>query len=175
MTKENLFDNITLDEAKVRLQAVSERMDEVIEERRKIFRSKFLGRWEAEYQKAIREDPFWNMAHDVLEVIHCSEPTLAGVIEEMIDDKISLRAERLETRKPAGEIHIKVNVDTSQLDQAITKIEKYSKMIDDNLTNKPFLGLGSLTKAGEIFTLVVKYGWDYADAVNFAERYHSGR
>ena len=92
VAKENLFDDITLEEAKAVLQRVSEYADEVIEDRRiqvsqqNMKRDDLLG------------DPGWNFAHDVLEIIHFPEAqdiTLFDVIEEQIEGKINERLEGL--------------------------------------------------------------------------------
>lgn len=73
MSKENLFEDITLEEAKSALQEVSEHMDEVINERRRK-----LNRFDLDVTK----DPQWNLADDALEIIHSSRASSGKAKDE---------------------------------------------------------------------------------------------
>ena len=74
MAGKNLFEDMTAEEMRQRLQEVSEYMDEVIDERRKQLRQRNLKRDD------LLEDPMWNLAHDALEIIHCwDNPNIRNV------------------------------------------------------------------------------------------------
>ena len=74
MAEKNLFEDMTAEEMRQRLQEISEYMDEVIDERRKQLRQRNLKRDD------LLEDPMWNLAHDVLEIIHCwDNPNIRNV------------------------------------------------------------------------------------------------
>lgn len=107
MSKENLFEDITLEQAKAVLQEVSEYMGKVIEGRRTVFYAKG-----EPYYERVNEDEMWNLAHDVLEIIHCpaDDSLLAKAIIDSIEDKIkplSIRVEKL-----AGKLVEKINEET---------------------------------------------------------------
>ena len=141
MCKKNLFD-MTSGEMRRRLQEVSEYMNEVINERRKQLREPNLKRDD------LPADPMWNLAHDVLEIIHCPEV-----------DKPS----------PIGNLAVKIEVDTSELDEAIGKAERLAELISENMFEQ--VELYGWNKQDLILGLVNNYGWSYADACNFAESY----
>jgi phosphopantetheine adenylyltransferase len=61
MAKENLFEDLTAEEMRERLQEVSEYMDELICRRRAVCKL---------HKDDITEDEMWDIAHDVLEIIH---------------------------------------------------------------------------------------------------------
>lgn len=89
MAKENLFENVkTLEEAKAVLQKVSERMDEAIENSRETV----YADGEKRLYKIVKSD-VWNLAHDVLEIIHFPK-SLVEVIDEQINDAIDKRIEK---------------------------------------------------------------------------------
>lgn len=142
MCKKNLFEDMTSGEMRQRLQEVSEYMDEVINERRKKLRQRNLKRDD------LPADPMWNLAHDVLEIIHC-----------------------LEVDKPSsvGSLAVKIEVDTSELDEAIGKAERLAELISENMFEP--VELYGWNKRDLILGLVNNYGWSYADACNFAENY----
>jgi hypothetical protein len=106
MSKENLFGDMSAKEVRRKLQEVSEYMDEVIDERRKQLRQRNLKRDD------LPADPMWNLAHDVLEIIHCPE----------VDKPSSV-----------GSLVIKIEVDTSELDEAIGKAERLAEMLNKNV------------------------------------------
>lgn len=141
MCKKNLFD-MTSGEMRQRLQEVSEYMNEVINERRKQLREPNLKRDD------LPADPMWNLAHDVLEIIHCPEV-----------DKPS----------PIGNLAIKIEVDTSELDEAIGKAERLAEMLNKNVHDPA--EIRGLSKRDLIYVLVSNHGWEYSDARNFVESY----
>ena len=142
MAGKDLFEDMTAEEMRQRLQEVSEYMDEVIDERRKQLRQRNLKRDD------LPADPMWNLAHDVLEIIHC-----------------------LEVDKPSsvGSLAVKIEVDTSELDEAIGKAERLAELISENMFEP--VGVYGKSKRDLILVLVSNYGWPYLDASNFAERY----
>lgn len=142
MCKKNLFEDMTSEELRQRLQEVSEYMDEVINERRKQLRQRNLKRDD------LLADPMWNLAHDVLEIIHCPEV-----------DKPS----------PIGNLAIKIEVDTSELDEAIGKAERLAEMLNKNVHDPA--EIRGLSKRDLIYVLVSNHGWEYSDARNFVESY----
>ena len=139
MAKENLFDDIGSEDARRRLQEVSEYMDEVINERRKQLRQRNLKRDD------LPADPMWNLAHDVLEIIHCP------------------------VSKPVEDLTLVINVDTTELDKVIEKAERLAELISENMFEP--VELYGWNKQDLILGLVNNYGWSYADACNFAESY----
>ncbi len=140
--RKNLFEDMGAEEMRRKLQEVSEYMDEVINERRKQLRQRNLKRDD------LPADPMWNLAHDVLEIIHCLEV-----------DKPS----------PVGSLAVKIEVDTSELDEAIEKAEHLAELRSEN-TFDPVKVYG-MSKRDLILVLVSNYGWSYLDASNFADRY----
>lgn len=141
MCKKNLFD-MTSGEMRQRLQEISWYMNEVINERRKQLREPNLKRDD------LPADPMWNLAHDVLEIIHCPEV-----------DKPS----------PIGNLAIKIEVDTSELDEAIGKAERLAEMLNKNVHDPA--EIRGLSKRDLIYVLVSNHGWEYSDARNFVESY----
>ena len=142
MAGKNPFEDMTAEEMRQRLQEISEYMDEVIDERKKQLRQRNLKRDD------LPADPMWNLAHDVLEIIHCPEV-----------DKPS----------PVGNLVIKIEVDTSELDEAIGKAERLAEMLNKNAHDPA--EIRGLSKLERILVLVNNYGWEYNDARNFAESY----
>lgn len=142
MCKKNLFEDMTSEEMRQRLQEVSEYMNEVINERRKQLRQRNLKRDD------LPADPMWKLAHDVLEIIHCPEV-----------DKPS----------PIGNLAIKIEVDTSELDEAIGKAERLAEMLNKNVHDPA--EIRGLSKRDLIYVLVSNHGWEYRDARDFVETY----
>lgn len=143
MARENSFDDIGLEDARRRLQGVSEYMDELIKRRR--CSCKITG-------DDVLEDQQWNLAHDVLEIIHC-----------------------LEVDKPSsvGSLAVEIEVDTRKLDEAIGKAERLAELISENMFDPvEFYGW---SKQDLILVLVNNYAWSYIDACNFAESYWDRR
>lgn len=103
MTKENLFEDMTAEEMRQRLQEVSEYMDELIKRRRCL--CKLAG-------DDVREDAQWNLAHDVLEIIHCTEESpLSMAIVDVVDARIAqhMRVMRGEVQKAFDELGRRIN------------------------------------------------------------------
>lgn len=142
MSKENLFEDMGAEEMRRKLQEVSEYMDEVINERRKQLRQRNLKRDD------LPADPMWNLAHDVLEIIHGSCPKV---------------------KEPVKGIVIGVEVDTTELDEAIEKAEHLAELVNENMFEPA--GVYGKSKRDLILVLVSNYGWPYLDASNFADRY----
>ena len=84
MTKENLFEDIGLEDARRRLQEVSEYMDYSINVCRRNAKAK---------GENVVDNEAWNLAHDVLEIIHCpvSKPVedLTLVIAEWLAEMLN--------------------------------------------------------------------------------------
>ena len=139
MARENSFDDIGLEDARRRLQGVSEYMDYSINVYRR--NAKVKG-------ENVVDNEAWNLAHDVLEIIHCPEV-----------DKPS----------PIGNPAIKIEVDTSELDEAIGKAERLTEMPNKNVHDPA--EVRGLSKRELIFVLVSNHGWEYNDARNFVEFY----
>ncbi len=102
MAKENLFEDITLEEAKAVLQKVSEYMDKVIKENKD--------------NCPYCDSDNWNMAHDVLEMIHCPEQEdkeilLCRVIVDVVDKRIEqhIKVMRGEVQKAFDELCRHIN------------------------------------------------------------------
>ena len=139
MCKKNLFEDMTSGEMRQRLQEVSEYMDEVIDERKKQLRQRNLKRDD------LPADPMWNLAHDVLEIIHCP------------------------VSKPVEDLTLVINVDTTKLDEAIGKAERLAEMLNKNVHDPA--EVRGLSKRDLIYVLVSNHGWEYKDARNFVESY----
>ena len=133
MARENSFDDIGLEDARRRLQEVSEYMDYSINVCRRNAKAK---------GENVVDNEAWNLAHDVLEIIHCPE----------VD-------------KPSSEIE----VDTRKLDEAIGKAERLTEMPNKNVHDPA--EVRGLSKRELIFVLVSNHGWEYNDARNFVEFY----
>lgn len=143
---------MTLEEAKDILQKISERMDEAIESRRSVLR--INGSCVSEN---VAKDDVWNLAHDVLEIIHCPEKNLADIIGEIADERIDSRL---------GEVHVKVVVDTSELDAAIEKVKQYNELAEVDPAE-----LDGLSRGDTVLLLVGRYGWDYSNAAEYVTHF----
>ncbi len=178
MSKENLFEDYTLEEAKSVLQRVSEYMDEVIEERR----SHFYADGTRCHCKII-EDDMWNLAHDVLEIIHFPKsPTLQEALSESINRAVDMRME--EKIKEVCEASKKSLASLAeQLDPHLAKLvleplaslKKLKLELNDNSERSFESKFSGMMLKDVVFTLVNEYGWTYEDANRYVEKWGMNR